>query len=85
MEELKLTKIEDSLIVGLQAREREVFRDALAPLQDAYRHLIATIEHRLGLPPGSIGKDYQVDQSTGVLTPVPKAAAPELDLQASSR
>jgi hypothetical protein len=61
---LNLTKTEEVLITGLQARERELFREMLQPLQEAFKSVLIDIEHRLGLPVGSVGTTHTLDQTT---------------------
>jgi hypothetical protein len=60
---LNLSKTEEILIVGLQARERELFREMLQPLQEAFKSVVADIETRLGLPAGSVGTTHTLDQT----------------------
>jgi hypothetical protein len=78
---LNLTKIEENIIIGLQARERELFREVLQPLQDAFRYVIAQVESRLGLPKDSIGTEYNLDQESWCLKKVQPVAEASSDNQ----
>jgi hypothetical protein len=69
---LSLTKIEETLIISLQARERELFREVLQPLQDAFKQVLNDIEVRLGLNAGDVGSKFNLDQENWTLVPASK-------------
>jgi hypothetical protein len=62
--ELKLTRTEETIIISLQSREREIAREVLLPLQEAFRDTISQIETRLGLEKGAIGTTHVFDHQT---------------------
>lgn len=79
-----LTPMERSAIAGLQAREREVQREILEPLQKDSREVCGEIEARLGLSDGAIGTTH-IPDSDGNGGMVVRELTPEERGQANGR
>lgn len=73
---IDLSKSEKAQLLGLQAREREIQRDLITPLQEDYREFAASLEHNHGV---ELGKDYSLNAMTGELIPLDNSAEPIKD------
>ncbi len=67
---MELSTTERIMMDGLQAREREIERDYIAPLRMDYTLVARTVESRLGLETGSIGARYAIDMATHTVVEV---------------
>jgi hypothetical protein len=72
---VELTQTERLIVTGLQAREREVQRLHVEPLQADFRLALRLIEERLGLPAGAIFTTHALDFETLTVIPVAQPAA----------
>ena len=74
---MDVTALERIALMGLQARDREIFTQYVQPLQSDIAQVFRAIEERLGLPSESIGTTHQVDMERGVVSLIEPVAPPE--------
>jgi hypothetical protein len=70
-EAMPLSKTEQIMFKGIQAREREAERNVLAPLREDLQEVLQMITERLGIPSGSIGTTHALDIENWVVMPNP--------------
>lgn len=70
-----LTDIERVLILGVQARERELAREQVV-VQEDWARVRAAIEERLKLPAGAIGTTHGVSTAPWAVTTLPTPGGP---------
>ena len=71
--DLALTDLERGMLLGCQARDREIFRELVAPLQADFARLRAAVETRLALTSGAIGTRYRFSEDASRLEAVAAA------------
>lgn len=68
-ETITLVDFDRILLAGIQAREREIVSQVIAPWQEDYQRVLRDIEQRHSLPEGAIGTTHQLDPERLILTP----------------
>lgn len=64
---LDLSRAEKAFLSGLQAREREIQRDIIVPLQEDYQEFVNQIQFNHGV---TLGVDYTLNAASGELVPI---------------
>ena len=64
---MELNNTEKMILRGLEAREREIQRNFISPLQEDVQTFFHMIEKRLKLDTGSIGTTHTLDTTAGCI------------------
>ena len=81
---MELTIIEKLALRGVVARDNEIQEKMVKPLQKDYQDLARSIEARLGLESGDIGKKFAINVQTMTLDELKQPEPPTPPEQAES-